>query len=333
MALGVTLATEDNLPDDPSVVASPIDPTLPSDIARDTAFLYTGPNPIQTGVIDGTIEPRRAAVLRGLVINASGTPLSGVSITVLDHPEFGSTKTRADGMFDLAVNGGGALTLVYSRSGFLPVQRTIDAPWRDYAWLPDVVLTALDTASTTITLDGSSDPLMVRGSAETDADGSRRSTLLFPAGTTATMVLPNGNVQDLTTLTVRSTEYTVGDSGPDAMPGELPAYSGYTYAVELSVDEAIAAGATKVQFDRPIWHYVENFIGFPVGSIAPIGYYDREAAAWVAAENGRVVAIVSKDANNRANLEFITAMILRKGCLSAAMEHKYLHKAPLSSAL
>ena len=47
-------------------------------------------------------------------------------------------------MFDMAANGGGLLTLRYEKERYLPVQRTVQAPWRDYAWLPDVVMIAYD---------------------------------------------------------------------------------------------------------------------------------------------------------------------------------------------
>ena len=63
-----------------------------------------------------------------------------MTITILDHPEFGQTLSRADGMFDMAVNGGGALTVNYEKDGYLPGPAPGDAPWQDYAWLPDVVL-------------------------------------------------------------------------------------------------------------------------------------------------------------------------------------------------
>jgi len=42
--------------------------------------------------------------------------------------------------------------------------------------------------------------------------------------------------------------FTVGPNGPASMPAELPVTSGYTYAFEASVDEAVAAAATSVQF-------------------------------------------------------------------------------------
>jgi RHS repeat-associated protein len=282
----------DDLPYDPAAIAPPIDLKLPSDFAANTAFLYSGPDAIQEGVAPGTIEARSVAVLRGLVRTRDGAPLPGVTITVQGHPEFGWTQSRIDGVFDLAVNGGGLRTINYEKDGYLPVQRQIDAPWRDYAWLPDVALIPLDTAVTQVTLDGASQLQVARGSVVTDADGVRQATLLFPEDVTATMELADKRIVPLTTLHVRATEYTVGPNGSQAMPGPLPANSGYTYAVEFSVDEAIAAGAKSVRFSRPVINYVENFLRFPAGDVVPVGYYDRDKAAWIPSENGRVIRIV-----------------------------------------
>jgi hypothetical protein len=278
-------------PPDPATVAPPVDETVATDIFASTEFLYTGPTPIQTGVSPGTIELKRVAILRGRVLDRAEQPLPGVRISVLGHPEFGQTLSRADGMFDLAVNGGGELTLKYEKSGFLPSQRAVEAPWRDFAWMPEVILVPLDDVVTTIDLSA---PGMktARGSPESDADGARQATILFPEGTTASMTLPGGGTQALTTLNVRATEFTVGDTGPRAMPAELPPSSGYTYAVELSVDEAIAAGAKGVNFSEPVPVYVENFIGAPVGSVVQSGYYEQGTGEWVATENGRVIKVV-----------------------------------------
>ena len=126
-----------------------------------------------------------------------------------------------------------------------------------------------------------------------DSDGTRQATLLVPQGTTAQMVMPDGSTQPLTTLSVRATEYTVGPNGPKAMPAELPPTSGYTYCVELTADEALSAGAVDVRFEQPLYFYVEDFIGFPVGGAVPAGYYDKQRGQWVASENGRVIRILS----------------------------------------
>ena len=282
------------LPPDPSEVAPSLDPTVATTVYAGTEFLYTGSNPIQTGVAPGTMEPRRTTVLSGQVLDRNNAAIAGATIRILNHPEYGQTLSRADGRYDMAVNGGGPLTVSYQREGYLPAQRTVQVPWQDYVLLPKVVLVPLDAQATPIDLADTTQPIQVaQGAPVTDADGTRQATVFFPQGTAATMVLPDGSTQSLTTLTVRATEYTVGPEGPEAMPAPLPPTSAYTYAFELSVDEALAAGAKQVDFDQPVPFYVDNFLDFPVGMVVPTGYYDRDQAAWIPSDNGRVIRVMS----------------------------------------
>ncbi|GAA3400149.1 S-layer homology domain-containing protein [Paenibacillus hodogayensis] len=283
-----------NLPPDPGSVATELPASGQASFQAMTDFLYTGANPIQTGVQPGAIEAERAGVLRGRVLDTAQAPIGGARITVLDHPEWGQTLSRADGMFDLAVNGDGIWTLQYEKDGYMTVQRKKQATPGDYEHLEDVVLTAYDSKVTQVQLENSTEIQAARGTPVTDEDGSRQSTVLFPAGTTATMKLPDGTEQPLPSISFRSTEYTAGPKGPKAMPGELPPYVAYTYAVELSADEAVQAGATEVIFDREVYHYLDNFIGFPVGETVPNAYYDREKGRWIASPNGKVIGIVSE---------------------------------------
>lgn len=283
--------------------APELDRTVATSFAESTAFLYTGGNPIQTGVAPDTIEPEKAAVLRGKVLTRDGMPISGVKVTILGLSDFGNTLTRADGMFDLATNGGTSIAVNYVKDGYLTVQRHVDVPLQNYVWLPDVVMIECDNKVTAIKLDGGPGMQVAQGSPVTDADGTRQATLLFPEGTSAEMVLPDGSTQDLSSLNVRLTEYTVGDNGPEAMPGELPEPVGYTYALEYTVDEAVAAGADNVRFNRPVYHYNENFLNFPVGGIVPVGYYDRDRGAWISTENGRIVQILRINEDGLAELD------------------------------
>src|SRR2546429_6843850 len=108
-----------------------------------------------------------------------------------------------------------------------------------------------------------------QGRVITDDAGTRRTTLLFPPGMQAALVMPDGSTRPLTTLHVRATEYTIGPSGPQAMPAELPPTSAYTYAVELSADEAVAAGAASVPPNQPRILFVGNFPNFPVRTALP----------------------------------------------------------------
>ncbi len=288
------------LPLDPSAVAPPLSAAQETPFIASVDFLWQGQSPIQRGLDPAVFEARRIAVVRGRVLDRRGEPVVGVEITVEGYPAYGYTFTRADGVFDLAVNGtgsGGMLILSYEHSGYLPLHRQIQPDWGDYAIAPDVVLTALDPAVTEVVVD--SDQMQVaQGTPQIDVDGSRRATVLFPAHTHASMRLPQGETMALSTLHVRATEYTVGTDGLAAMPATLPRASGYTYAVELSVDEALEAGATRVDFSQPVPFYVENFLGFPVGEAVPTGYYDRQQSQWRASENGRVIAVLSIDHDN-----------------------------------
>lgn len=291
-----TTQVEPAVPPDPATVAPPVDRTIATTVVDSTAFLYTGLDPIQTGIAPGTIEAKRAALVRGAVVQRDGTPLPGVTISVLSHSELGQTLSRADGRFDLVVNGGGALTFVYQKPGYLPAQRTVDLSWQETVTLPDVALIVRDSQVSTIDLTATIPIQVARGSVMTDSDGTRQATLFFSQGTQAQMLLADGTTQPLTTLHVRATEYTVGDRGEQSMPAPLPPTSAYTYAVELSVDEAVAGGhkfaGKDVLFSQPVVFYVENFLGLPIGKAVPVGYYNNDAAAWVPWDNGKIIKIL-----------------------------------------
>jgi hypothetical protein len=225
-----------------------------------------------------------------------------VTVSVLDHPEFGQTLTRADGRFDLAVNGGGQLTVSYARDGYLPIQRRMEVPWQDYVALPDVVMIQPDPNVSAIDLSSSAPIQVASGSPITDSRGTRQARLFFQQGTMATMTLPNGATQQLSTMHVRATEYTVGASGQASMPGDLPAGEAYMYAADFTVDEATAAKATSVQFSKPVISYTENFLNLAVGSKVPSLYRDPANGTWVNGPSVLVIKILSVS-NGLADLD------------------------------
>ncbi|MCC7077875.1 MAG: PKD domain-containing protein [Acidimicrobiia bacterium] len=304
----------------PALVAPGVDPTVPSNIADTTRFLYAGDHPVQTA--DGVtpldpdvFEAKRIAVVRGRVTDVAGTPLAGVLVRVREHPEYGLTYTRADGFYDLAVNGGVDVTLNFEMdegegadgdAALLRVQRRASPGWQRYVVLDDVVMIRRDAQHTDMT-QAAPDWQTHRSTTVTDDRGSRGVSVLMPPDTVAVQTVEFLGAEIEVTLpadyTVRATEYTVGDTGPAAMPGALPPQSAYTYAVELSVDEAGEEG--RVHFEdatgapQNVIAYVDNFLGFPVGDGAggvaavPVGYYDRDDAVWKAARNGQVVTILA----------------------------------------
>jgi RHS repeat-associated protein len=281
----------------PKDVAPAIDTTVIESFSTGISFLYDGADPVQFGADAAAIDPQRVIVIRGEVLDGATSPASAmqnVRVEVKDHPESGYTLTRDDGRFDIAVNGGGDLVLQFSADGYLKAQRKLVAtPWNDFVQAPDLVLVPLDSMVTNVSFGASTtDYQVARGSTTSDNNPERTPTLLIPPGTVATMVLPGGD-EAQSQLDLRMTEYTVGDEGPQRMVGDLPPTSGYTYAVEISADQALAQGADTVNFNQPVYYYLDNYRGFPVGGIVPNGYYDFDCACWVPSENGLVIKIVS----------------------------------------
>ncbi len=236
-------------------------------------------------------------MLKGRVQDRDGAPIGGVRVTVLDHPELGETNTRADGAFDIAVNGGGITLAVRRRrlpagaaharaglAGLRDARRRRDGPGRPERQddRPGLDRAVPGRARHRVRGQGRRAP----GHA---ARSRRASTARWSSRAAARRPLDE--------LKVRVTEFTYGEQGDEAMPGSLPANSGYTYAAEFSVDEALKAGATQVNFDKPLINYTENFIGAPVGSAVPTGYYDRETRR---VEGRRRTAASSRSSPRRA---------------------------------
>ena len=161
------------LPPDPATVATPINRTVATPFATSTAFLYSGANPIQTGVDCPARSSARAAVLRGQVETRDGWPLARRDRDVLDHPEFGRRSARADGMFDLAVNGGGPLDGEL-QGGLSDGAAARGVPWQDYIRVSRVVMVPAIPG-----VSGYAWPRIGAGrarNAATDANGTRRAT-------------------------------------------------------------------------------------------------------------------------------------------------------------
>jgi len=293
-------------PADPSTIASVVDISVPADIGSAVRFLYEGPNRIQNGVAPGTIEDRRVLVLRGILKDAAGNGLAGARVALKDRDECGYTMTRADGAWDMACNGGGQLVVRMTKAGHLTVDRDVEqSDWRDYVWVGEARMLQVDGAYTDVVLSETSSLAVHQATVQTDADGTRRATVLVPFGTTATMTLPDGTIQPLPGGRLRATEFTVGPAGPLSMPASLPKLSHYTYAVEMTFDEAVALEASDVTFSQPVVLYVENFIagGLPVGTDVPLGIYSREKAQWEPVPDGRIVRILSIGESGFADLD------------------------------
>jgi RHS repeat-associated protein len=302
------------------------DPTVPTNLVSSASFLWAGspicaPPPATNPAT--CINLNQVAVVRGRVLanpplsNLTGSlsPVSGAAVTILNHPESSAT-TRPDGWFDIPVNGGAQVTVQIQANGYPVVQRHILTRWQQYAVLSDIYLTPPDIA-TSIALNSASyqaaagTPITNANDTQSPATTTRTARVLFPPNTQASFTYgpcsdsgtctASGTTcstatnlctgpQQTGNLTVSATEYTVGMNGPSSMPADLPPSSAYTYAVELSAVEAAGAG---IAFTTNVVFYVENFLGFPSGTNAPVGYYDRFAGRWVAMADGLVFNVTT----------------------------------------
>ncbi|XP_066954350.1 teneurin-m-like isoform X2 [Macrobrachium rosenbergii] len=86
----------------------------------------------------------RASVVRGRVISGRGTGLRGVRVSHYRSADMGFTLTRPGGWFDLMVNGGGAVKLLFGKSPFLPVTETVWVPWNEIVVIDTVVMTTVE---------------------------------------------------------------------------------------------------------------------------------------------------------------------------------------------
>ena len=256
------------------------------------AFLYRGENAPQFNIKKEALHQESLAIISGRVLDFNATPRCGIPISVVGNLNLGTTYSREDGTFDLVVNGGGAIVIQAIAADALPIHRTIQVAQHSYASVGDLIQLPRNAPIGSLDLSAESEAQLLEAPPTSDKDGKRQLALTIPKGTSAKAIMPDGTEVPISGGALRVTEFTVGDRGPDSMPASIPPTSGYTYAVELSLDEAESKGASDVKFDKSLHAYVDNFLNFPVGSKVPAGYYDRKKGGWTASNDGLVISIL-----------------------------------------
>ncbi len=253
-----------------------------------TNFGSTYANIIPGDSTKDTYDEKLFCMITGKILAEDASPLSGVKVTIHNHPEYGSLLTDNNGTYAFASEGGTYLTMRYSANGFTTIDRKIYAPAKRWSIAPSVTMLQVDTKVTTITL-GTTAPLIHTSTPIVDDRGERSTTLVFNNISNATVTSKDGTTRNLTKIAVRATEFKT----PKSMPADLPTQSAYTYCSDLQVDGV--GDDENVTFDAPVIMYVDNFLGFDIGEIVPIGYYDRDHAKWKASKNGVVIQLLDTD--------------------------------------
>lgn len=242
-------------------------------------------------------DPKRFALITGEVRDISNQPITDVIVSAGANScvechglEYGSVRTDATGRFTLPVEGGSTMTVVYKKDGLITSHRQVYVPWNGYAVTDTLQLLPQDDAATTIAFDGNPQTVVThRSTPVSDTFGTRAATLVLGGDNQAYEVDAFGQVvRPLAGITVRATEFVT----PESMPANLPPTSAYTYCAEFSVD-----GAQRVKFTKPVVAWVDNFLGFQVGEVVPVGYYDRDRGVWIPSDNGKVVLLLDTDAD------------------------------------
>ncbi len=232
-------------------------------------------------------DPARFSLVTGLVRDRSGNGLSGVEAAILGKPAYGTAQTGSDGRFSLPVDGGETCIIRYRKEGFLEAHRPVTVGRNTIAAAETVVLIPEDPAATQVVFNGNSGTsIRHTGTTVADGRGSRSLTMVFSGDDRAWVEEAPGVKQFLDAITVRATEYPT----PESMPAKLPPSSAFTYCTELTVD-----GAANVYFEKPVTVFLDNFLGFSVGDVVPVGFYDRQKGHWIPADNGRVVRLLDTD--------------------------------------
>lgn len=283
----------DPLPDVPALPAPA--PALPaSEISgpgKQFSFIFEGPNALQRGVRAGAIESRRVSMIRGRAVDRQGAPVAGATVSVLGKPELGATTTLEDGQFFIAANGGENLALEVVKPGYLKVQRRAQPAWLKSEGVATIVLSERKAEPIHVDFQSNASGVLVQGKAVSDRSGQRRLAIFFPPGVQPSTYDERGQLGAQAKLALHVTEFTEGEFGSRAMPGELPTASAYTYAVEITAEEARRKiDGRDILFDREVFVWVDNFLGFPTGSSVPAGFLDDDASKWKPDCDGRVVA-------------------------------------------
>lgn len=238
-------------------------------------------------------DPQAMAVYTGRVLARDGLPVGDVQVSFLNEPGFGSTRTDASGRFVIA-GPAGRHTFIYEKPGHLVVQRTTVGASSTWVVLDDVTLLPRDSKRSRIDLRAG-EPQVHQSTLIQDAFGARRATVVFNGISSAVIRSQDGTERPLETFVLSATEYEV----PSSMPGLLPPGTAFTYATDLHV-EGVHYSDTVV-FDKNVHMFVDNFLGFRVGEIVPIGYFYRLADQWVASANGVVVRLVDARGDGRVD--------------------------------
>ncbi|XP_053400283.1 teneurin-m-like isoform X5 [Mercenaria mercenaria] len=139
---------EDNLycrasPDPAEILLRKQAPSTTASFYEKMKFLVEE-NSVQMDTSKNAFNESQVSVIRGKVQSVDKTPLVGVRVDIDKQPLYGYTRTREHGLFDILVNGGGSVTLKFSRQPFLTRTVSVLVPWNQIITMETVVMALIE---------------------------------------------------------------------------------------------------------------------------------------------------------------------------------------------
>ncbi len=259
--------------------AFPSDPDAWEEVLDEGSFGDDYQDLIPVDAEPSAYKTDRYSLVRGTVLDDNAVPLEGVTIAILDTPEFGSTTTDQSGEFTIPVNGGLHVTVRAELAGYASSQRKVEVFWNDIVMMETIELVPIDPVQTQVYFNGDPNNIMVHNN---HADGQTL-VMVFTGDNLAIGTTPEGDTVPTDTLVVSGTHY----KDAREMPAELPPTTEFTYCAEFR-----AEGYEDVQFEKPVFVWLPNTYGFAVGTPVPLGFYDRSIGKWIPRDNGVVVELL-----------------------------------------
>jgi RHS repeat-associated protein len=232
-----------------------------------------------------SFDTTRYSLVRGTVLDDEADPVQYATVTILNHTEYGSVETNADGEFTIPVNGGTWVMVQAASEGFTSGARGAEVPWNDIVVLRPFELVPFNPVQTAVFMDGDPDQVLTHTNMNED-----RPVVIALQGDNVAAGTTEGGDEILTdNLVLSATLY----KDPTEMPADLPPTTEFTYCVELK-----AEGYKDVEFADPVTLWVPNDLGFAVGDIVPTGYFDRDEGVWKPMDDGKVVELLDLDGDS-----------------------------------
>ncbi len=232
-------------------------------------------------------DPFALSIYTGIVLDRYDMPMANVQVSLVNKSQYGSVFTDDEGRYVFAAQAG-KQSLMFEKAGHLVVQRNTVGLTNNWVNMPTVMLLEFDTKETFIDLT-LGEPQVHSSSVVTDQFGSRKATLVFNNITSAKVKTADGDEYPIDSFVMSATEFET----PESMPGDLPSTSAFTYCTKLKVNGINYNDS--VVFDNDVVMFVDNFLGFAVGEIVPIGFFDHLDSEWKASQNGVIVRLLDRN--------------------------------------